>query len=219
MAKNQLQGSPGREVGGKRARTRARLIEAAAEVIGERGFHETRLEDIASRVGMSRGAIYGNFRNREDLFLAVVKQRWEPIVPEFKPGATFREQMRALGEAVVAAAPARQRSAVGAVSFQLYALTHPEMRSRVSRQNATVYRQMARGLARFISPTDLPVGPERFVRILHALTDGLLFTRFLTPDLITDDVIVSAFEMFAPPNNEGGRLPKAGAKPHRPKRR
>jgi AcrR family transcriptional regulator len=197
-AKRKSRNSADRTAGGKRARTRARLIEAAAELVGERGFHETTLEDVASRAGMSRGAIYGNFKNREDLFLAVVKQRWEPIVPEFKPGATFRQQMRALGEAVVAAAPARQRGAVGAVSFQLYALTHPDMRARVSRQNAMVYRQMASRLARLISPAELPVPPDRFVRILHALTDGLLFMRFLTPDLITDDVILSAFEMLAP---------------------
>jgi AcrR family transcriptional regulator len=198
IVKSRIDGSNAREVGGKRARTRARLIDAAAVLVGERGFHETTLEDVASRAGMSRGAIYGNFKNREDLFLAVVKQRWEPIVPEFKPGATFRQQMRALGEAVVAAAPARQRGAVGAVSFQLYALTHPEMRARVSRQNAMVYRQMASQLARLISPAELPVPPERLVRILHALTDGLLFMRFLTPDLITDEVILSAFEMLAP---------------------
>jgi AcrR family transcriptional regulator len=184
--------------GGKRARTRAALIQAAAAIIGEKGFHETTLDDVASRVGMTRGAIYGNFKNREDLFLEVVKLRWEPIVPELKPGATFREQMRAIGRAVVAAAPVRQTRAVGALSFQLYALTHPEMRKRIAKQNEQIYRHMAADLVRFILPKDLPMPAERFIRVLHALTDGLLFTRFLTPELITDDVIISAFEMLAP---------------------
>lgn len=182
----------------KRARTRQSLIDAAAQIVGEKGFHETSLEAVAAKAGMSRGAIYGNFKNREDLFLAVVQQRWEPIVPKFKPGATFREQMRAIGEAVVAAAPVRQKSAVGAVSFQLFALTHPRMRQRIAKQNAEIYRHMAAGLARFISARDLPMPAERFIRVLHALTDGLLFTRFLTPDLITDEVILSAFEALAP---------------------
>jgi AcrR family transcriptional regulator len=186
------------EPAGKRARTRARLIDAAAQIIGEKGFHATTLDEVATRVGMSRGAIYGNFKNREDLFLAVVKQRWEPIVPNFKPGATFREHMRAIGKAVVAAAPVRQRSAVGAVSFQLFALTHPEMRARISKQNAEIYRTMAEELVQLIPAKELPMPAERFIRVLHALTDGLLFTRFLTPDLITDEVIVSAFEMVAP---------------------
>jgi hypothetical protein len=39
------------------------------------------------------------------------------------------------------------------------------------------------------------VPADRFVRILHGLTDGLLVLRFLTPDLITDEGILSAFEM------------------------
>jgi AcrR family transcriptional regulator len=183
---------------GKRARTRAKLINAAAAIVGEKGFHATTLEEVAERVGMSRGAIYGNFRNREDLFLAVVKERWEPLVPKLKPGGTFREQMRAIGEAVIAAAPLRQTRAVGALSFQLYALTHPKLQARIARQNAQIYREMAAGLTQFIPVQDLPIPAEQFIRVIHALTDGLLFKRFLTPNLITDEVILSAFEMLAP---------------------
>ena len=43
----------------------------------------------------------------------------------------------------------------------------------------------------------LPMTSERLVRVLHALTDGLTFLRFLTPELITDDVVVTAFEALA----------------------
>ena len=186
-----------RSPGSKRARTRAKLIAAAAAIVGEKGFHATTLEEVAERVGMSRGAIYGNFKNREDLFLAVVKERWEPIVPKLKPGGTFRDQMRAIGEAVVAAAPVRETRAVGALSFQLYALTRPELRARIATQNAEIYRQMAAGLTQFIPIRDLPIPAEQFVCVIHALTDGLLFKRFLTPTLITDQIILSAFEMLA----------------------
>jgi hypothetical protein len=34
----------------------------------------------------------------------------------------------------------------------------------------------------------------RFVRVLHALTEGLILTHVMTPELITREVIVSAFE-------------------------
>jgi AcrR family transcriptional regulator len=198
MAKETETPQTGRGSGSKRARTRATLIQAAAAIVGEKGFHATTVEDVAARVGMSRGAIYGNFKNREDLFLAVVKERWEPIVPKLKPGGTFRDHMRAIGEAVVAAAPVRETRAVGALSFHLYALTHPELRARIARQNAEIYRQMATGLAQFVPIRDLPIPAEQFVCVIHALTDGLLFKRFLTPTLITDQVILSAFEMLAP---------------------
>jgi hypothetical protein len=40
--------------------------------------------------------------------------------------------------------------------------------------------------------------PERMIPVLHALTDGLTFLRFLPPELITDEVVVPAFEALAP---------------------
>ncbi len=211
MAHSAPAASPAR--GGKRARTRERLLDAAAALIGKQGFHSTTLEQVAASVGMSRGAIYGNFKSREDLFLAVVKQRWKPIVPELEEGASFAELMRAVGQAVVAAAPARQRSAMGALSFQLYALSHPTLRARVSQLDAATYRRLAERLGRRFSAQQLPLPAERFVRVLHALVEGLLFQRFLKPDLFTDDVLRSAFEMV-------GALPgRVSAKGRKPRRR
>src|SRR5271170_3518964 len=83
---------------GKRARTRKKLIDAAAEVIGEKGFDRASLEEIAARAGMTRGAVYGNFKNKEELFLALVATMWKPIIPPLQPGASLKEQMRILGK-------------------------------------------------------------------------------------------------------------------------
>jgi AcrR family transcriptional regulator len=178
----------------KRDRTRSRLIEAAIEVIREKGFYETTLDEVARRAGMTRGAIYGNFRDKDELFLAVVEARWRPIVP-IKPGVTLQEHLRVLGEAVVAAVPARRAQALGALSFQIYALTHEEMRARIAQSNAELYRRGAEQLLAVQGP--LPMPADQFVRVLHALTDGLLFLRFLMPAQITDDVIVRAFQALA----------------------
>jgi AcrR family transcriptional regulator len=89
--------------GDKRERTRAKLIEVAAQVVGEKGYERVTLEEVTKRAGMTRGAIYGNFKNREDLILAVVESRWQPIAPTWLPGAGLKEQLHLLGEAVVAA--------------------------------------------------------------------------------------------------------------------
>ncbi|MFZ1991973.1 MAG: helix-turn-helix domain-containing protein [Alphaproteobacteria bacterium] len=183
--------------GDKRERTRAALIEAAAKLIGERGYEETTLEAVAESVGMSRGAIYGNFKNREDLLLAVVESRWKPAAPPLKPGASFKRQMRILAEAIIASIPARQKSAVGAASFQVYALTHEKMRKRIVKANAEIYRRFAQSMVEVIPEKDLPMPPERFIRVLHALSDGLLMLRFLTPELISDEDIIAAFEALA----------------------
>jgi AcrR family transcriptional regulator len=183
--------------GGKRARTRAKLIEAAASVIGEKGFDRASLEEIAARADMTRGAVYGNFKDKEELFLAVVETRWKPIIPPFQPGASFREQMRILGLTVAAEAQARRTQAAAASAFQLYTLTHETMREQLTRQNAAIYKKMARELVKIVPAGELPMAAAKFVCVLDALITGLLFTYFQTPELVTEDIFVAAFEALA----------------------
>jgi AcrR family transcriptional regulator len=182
---------------GKRARTRKRLIEAAAAVIGEKGFDRSSLEDIAARAGMTRGAVYGNFKNKEELFLALIETQWKPIVPPLKRGASLKEQMRIMGKAVAREAKERRRQAAIATAFQLYTLTHAPMQTRLTKNNATAYRRIAKELVKAIPAKSLPMPAKQFVRVLDALTTGLLFTYFQTPELMTEDVFVAAFEALA----------------------
>ena len=71
------------------------------------------------------------------------------------------------------------------------------MRSRLTKQNAAIYRHMAKGLLKFVPAKKLPMPAEKFVRVLDAMITGLLFTYFQTPELITEDIIIAAFEALA----------------------
>jgi AcrR family transcriptional regulator len=187
----------GKNAGGKRARTRAALVEAAAAVIGEKGYDRTTLDDVAQRAGMSRGAIYGNFRDKEELFLALVATRWQPVLHEFSAGVPLKHQLRSLGAEVARAARERLGMAAAATSFQLYALTHDHMRERMQTENAKLYRAMAKQLRDAVPEAELPMPAHQFVRVLDALTTGLLFTYFQTPKLIREEDFVAAFEALA----------------------
>jgi AcrR family transcriptional regulator len=187
----------GRPKGDKRARTRAKLVEAAAAVIGEKGYERTSLEEVAARAGMTRGAIYGNFASKDELLMAFVESRWRPVRPALRKGAPLREQLRIMAKATARAADERRAMAVGALSFQIYMLTHEEMRRHMAAMNAQIYRVMEKGLAEYIDVKELPMPIGRFIRVLHALSDGLMFARFLDPEQFPDAVIVSAFEAFA----------------------
>jgi AcrR family transcriptional regulator len=54
------------------ARTRAALLEAAARGLSRYGYGNLVLEDVAREAGYTRGALYHQFRDKEDLALAVV---------------------------------------------------------------------------------------------------------------------------------------------------
>lgn len=182
---------------GKRARTRAKLIEAAAALIVERGYEATTLEDVAVRIGATRGAVYGSFSSRDELFQAVIETYFKPLDPPFRRGANLKEQMRIVGEAVVAVirTPAPRPTLVA--EFQLYAQTHEEMRVRLARITAQAVKQHAAKWMEFLPEQELPMPPEQFIVVVDALIDGLLLQQLVTPDLVTDEVIVGAFEALA----------------------
>ncbi len=48
--------------------TKDRILDAAEDVFNGKGYSKTTLNDIAEATGMTRGAIYWNFKNKEDLF-------------------------------------------------------------------------------------------------------------------------------------------------------
>jgi AcrR family transcriptional regulator len=56
----------------RRAQSRNALLEAAARGLSRYGYANLALERVASEAGYSRGAVYHQFANKEDLALAVV---------------------------------------------------------------------------------------------------------------------------------------------------
>ena len=186
-----------RPKGDKRERTRTKLLEAARAVIREKGHEHTTLEDIAERAGMTTGAIYGNFKNRDDLFVALGQAYWVPIKPKVKPGSSFSDVMRAMADATIAVIPERSAVAVGRLTGMAYTIAHEEMRARVAAVTAESYAFGEQWLREVVKKEDLPMPAGHLVRILHVLTEGLVFQRLLTPELVPDQVIRAAFLALA----------------------
>ena len=132
---------------------------------------------------MTTGAIYGNFKNRDELFIALGQAYWAPVKPRVKPGATFAEVMHAMAEATLEAIPERTTAAVGRLTGLAYALTSPDLRERVREVTAGSYEFGAEWLRALGDERDLPMPPEQLVRVIHALIEGLVLQRILTPEL------------------------------------
>jgi len=183
--------------GDKRERTRAKLLEAARSLIREKGHEGTTLEDIAARAGMTTGAIYGNFKNRDELFITLGLTYWAPIKPQVKPGASFAAIMRAMAEATIAAIPERRAAAVGRLTGLAYTLTHEEMRAQVREITAQSYAFGEQWLRKVTKEEELPMPADQLVRVLHAMIEGLVFQRLLTPELVPDEIFRAAFGALA----------------------
>lgn len=67
----------------RRRRKQARpgeILAAGLEVFAERGFSATRLDDVAERAGVAKGTVYLYFATKEELFEAVVRDAFSPIL-------------------------------------------------------------------------------------------------------------------------------------------
>lgn len=75
--------------GERQRQTRAALVVAARDVFARDGYHGAGLGEIARLAGYTRGAVYSNFTDKADLFLAVMdanldhvgRRTWDPFDP------------------------------------------------------------------------------------------------------------------------------------------
>lgn len=77
-------------------RTRARVLAAAGEEFAERGFREAKVDGIAERARLTRGAVYSNFPGKRALYFAVLAGLVERA-PEPPPPGPDRAPAEALG--------------------------------------------------------------------------------------------------------------------------
>ncbi len=112
------------------------ILQATSEVLAEKGYDAMSMEDVASRVGISRAAIYLHFPSREDLVLALLQrgietsaQRLDTLLAE---KISPREKVRAIIE--------RSYGSTPQPSFQVFAaLMHsPTFFSKAAEKRATM---------------------------------------------------------------------------------
>src|SRR6185437_16837779 len=57
-----------------KAATRERILGAAIEVFGERGYQAASMDEIARRAGSSKGGVYFHFPNKQAIFEALISE-------------------------------------------------------------------------------------------------------------------------------------------------
>lgn len=180
---------------GKKARTQARLIEAAYAEILERGFAAASLDAIARRAGMTKGAIYSNYRDKAQLMLAVRDAKQPRVRLRFEHGATLARQMELLADSVIEDLP-RSAAAIRFVTdYHRYATADDDFNAALQAQYA---RMFDRGAAFFAAYGDeLTVTPHVFAVMLQALILGLMHQSILTPEAVPAEVIRQAFRALS----------------------
>jgi AcrR family transcriptional regulator len=84
--------------------TKKKLFDATIELIGERGFTATSVDEIVEHAGVAKGTVYYHFDGKAELVEALIADRFAPIAAAFRQAAAANsDNPRAAIEAIVRA--------------------------------------------------------------------------------------------------------------------
>ena len=161
--------------------TRNILLDAAEELFARKGFGGASLEDIADAAGYTRGAIYGQFGSKEELFLAVIERHRERFLEGFTGIISSFHQLSDLDLDELAvrwrelSRTDAEQAATLEYEFTLFLLRNPQARKRVAAQRRETVRWLSEyitdSLARLDATLHMPA--TALARVILATNDGV----------------------------------------------
>jgi AcrR family transcriptional regulator len=171
----------------QRARTRADLLVAAADVFARHGYHGTSVDMVAEAAGYTKGAVYSNFSSKEDLFLALLEERLEDSLEsmhDVMDSAAPEDRPAAFGRRRGEIAQWEPRWFLLEAEFELYAARNPDVRDRVAQRQRATLGVIEEALRRHIDDLGLsPAYPvEELAKLVVAAGDGMSLMALNSPD-------------------------------------
>lgn len=170
------------------AQTRSRLLDAAAAEFAEKGFAGASLDGIAERAGRTKGAVYSNFDNKADLFIALLDRYLDEGFAELEARLATVDNaddlLTRLQSSAVLKSKRDRAKFLLIWEFRLYALRNPDVGKRLAEHEQTarvaIEKQIETSVARLgVTP---PVSAARLAVILQCLEYGVELFHNLDPD-------------------------------------
>lgn len=177
--------------GERRADTRQRLLDAAAELFAERGIDGSSVDAIAERADRTSGAIYDHFGGKEGLLFALLEGWVDDVAvvisAELAAASTLDERLSSLWRNV-ADPPTGDGRWLG-LEHELwsYAVRNPEARDKLARRYQAAWEGIDEGVAEWTEDADAQAGPA-----VIGLLVGMEMMRRIDPDALTDDMAIAA---------------------------
>ncbi|WP_410618811.1 TetR/AcrR family transcriptional regulator [Amycolatopsis sp. cmx-8-4] len=164
--------------------TRRRLIEAALDSFGERGWHGVTVAVIAERAGVSRGAAQHHFPTREDLVAAAVDLLGEAQIDELRAQAADLPSGSSRIERVVEMVLNLYTGPLFRAALQLWAVaaTDEALRDVLVPLEARVGREAHRVTVELLGVDESRAGVRELVQATLDLARGLGLANLLTDD-------------------------------------
>jgi AcrR family transcriptional regulator len=174
----------------RREETREHVLAAAARVFAARGFHATSLDAIAEEAGFSRGAVYYNFADKEELFLELLDRRCAERAEDLREvfSGADEDDVQATSERAQVAADHALEAMTGDtewralyLEFLAHAARDTAFRRRFAKRCAEMRGALEEVVAQRTGPVadTLGIEPEQLALVIDALGTGLMTAHLL----------------------------------------
>ncbi|MFD9963602.1 TetR/AcrR family transcriptional regulator [Amycolatopsis sp. NPDC058986] len=189
------------------ARTREQLLATAKELFLRDGYAMTSLEKVADEAGYSKGAVYSNFRNKDELCLAVLDRIHDEQVEMVAQALVDAEGL----EDLLAGFQAWAERSIGdeawtslEVEFAVGARRDPRIRAELATRDKAVRDTIAGLLTGFSERLGitLPMSADDAATALLSLGIGLGVQRAIDPT-IPVSVLPDVIRLFAGARDTG----------------
>lgn len=172
----------------KAERTRQFIIEKTAPIFNEKGYAGTSLNDLTKATGLTKGSIYGNFENKDEVALAVFDYNYNRVAEYIK--AKLQATENAIERLLVYPNVYRNYLKIPFLQPGCPILntateaddTHPLLKEKAASALAfwkrSIENQVKRGIARGEIKTD--ANPTEIAVILMSLVEGAFMQAKVT---------------------------------------
>jgi AcrR family transcriptional regulator len=189
--------------GERKAETRRRLLDAAAELFAAKGVHAVSLEAVAEAADRTTGAIYAHFGGKAGLLLALLDETSREVGRDTRgalAGAADTDaRLRALWRTFAEHADAGDDHwMLLEHELWLHAARHPESRELLATRFAHARDLMGASWQGWADDTDrpLPLPGDDLAVLVLALLFGLDMQRRVDPAAVPDDLAVTGLRLL-----------------------
>ncbi|NUN16606.1 MAG: TetR/AcrR family transcriptional regulator [Myxococcales bacterium] len=175
--------------------TRRALLDAVISIYLEHGYDGTSINVIAHRAGLTTGAVYANFKNKDDLLITLLEEQAEQVI------STLTERIRAaetLSDRLTVIldwySNRLHREPLGArLTFDLLRRSYdnPEVRERLAKIYHRAKTIAAEALTNELQTHEItpPMSPYAYAGLAMALIDGIVMQQLIFNDnKVLDDL-------------------------------
>ena len=183
-------------------RTRASLISSATTVFSRRGMERTSIDEVAEHAGFTKGAFYANFTSKEQLFLAMLDERFAERIEEIDRALSTQEEPEAQARQAgvdfhrfIAASEEWERLFF---EFAAYAARNEEFRNELVARYRALRDRVAELMERRAEElgVESPLPLRELALMTFAMANGVALERLLEPDAVPEDLYGSMLEIF-----------------------